>query len=94
MNLSLKKKPQIELLYSTFKKQVFGHLSTLTKKLTPSNISYLIQYGKLAKKENKITTCIQKLQELTTILQSLLSNQRTTLEREVGQRLKLEAIFF
>ena len=31
--------------------------------MTPSNISYLIQYGKIAKKENKGTTCIQK-QEL------------------------------
>ena len=57
--------------------------------MTPSNISYLIQF--LAKKENKGTTCIQK-QELQQYY-NLFSNQRTTWKEKLGDDLNWKLSF-
>ena len=63
MNLSLKKETSNRATLLNIKEASLWASKYLNKKVTPSNISYLIQYGKIAKKENKGTTCIQK-QEL------------------------------
>ena len=60
MNLSLKKETSNRATLLNIKEASLWASKYLNKKVTPSNISYLIQYGKIAKKENKGTTCIQK----------------------------------
>ena len=56
MNLSLKKETSNRATLLNIKEASLWASKYLNKKVTPSNISYLIQYGKIAKKENKGTT--------------------------------------
>ena len=53
MNLSLKKETSNRATLLNIKEASLWASKYLNKKVTPSNISYLIQYGKIAKKENK-----------------------------------------
>ena len=64
MNLSLKKETSNRATLLNIKEASLWASKYLNKKVTPSNISYLIQYGKIAKKENKGTIELQQYYNL------------------------------
>ena len=64
----------------------------LNKNVTPSNISYLIQYGKIAKKEKNGTTCI-KQQELQRYYNLYFATKEQLWKKQLGRDLNWKLSF-